>query len=119
NAYNGIYCNHISCAENINSFLEVSPHTSKLIAIDDVNLLDTQGQEALFKLYNRWREIGRAVNGFTIITSGNQSATSLDLRVDLRTRIAWDLSFRLHNLSDEERLYALREQAKELGMNLT
>src|SRR3546814_7790214 len=41
------------------------------------------------------------------------------LREDLRTRLGWDLVFRLELLSDEDRVQALRTRAGERGLQLS
>ena len=42
----------------------------------------------------------------------------MPLREDLRTRLGWDLVFRLDPLSDADKLAALSAQAAERGMHL-
>jgi DnaA family protein len=90
-----------------------------LVAIDDVQLLDTEGQAALFTLYNRWREVASTDYGFALILAGDRAPLAMPLREDLRTRLGWDLVFRLDPLSDEDRAHALRKRAGERGLELS
>lgn len=91
----------------------------KLIAVDDVQLLDDNGQAALFALYNRWRELAAGRHAFSLILSGDRSPLTMPLREDLRTRLGWDLVFRLELLSDQDRAEALKTRANERGLQLS
>src|SRR4051794_27754761 len=42
----------------------------RLVAIDNVELLDEHGQAALFALYNRWREVAATRQGFALVLAG-------------------------------------------------
>lgn len=95
---------------------EQPPH--RLIAIDNVDGLDAAGQADLFTLYNQWRQQAGTPHAFALITAGNQAPRALSLREDVRTRLAWDLVFRLHLLTDNERAYALQSRAESLGLVL-
>lgn len=90
----------------------------RLLAIDDVEQLDTQGQAALFRLYNRWRESASSADAFILVLAGDHAPMATPLREDVRTRLGWDLSFRLHLLSDEDRAQALRVRAQGRGLEL-
>lgn len=89
------------------------------VAVDDVDQLDASGQAALFALFNRWRTAGAGPAGFAILCAGPCAPRALGLREDLRTRLAWDLVFRLEQLSDAQRLQALRERAQQRGLTLS
>ena len=91
----------------------------RLIAIDDVQHLDDAGQAALFALYNRWREVAATGKGYALVLSGDRSPLAMPVREDLRTRLGWDLVFRLEPLSDDERAEALRKRADERGLQLS
>ncbi|MFA5490527.1 MAG: DnaA regulatory inactivator Hda [Candidimonas sp.] len=90
-----------------------------LIAIDDVQHLDDDGQAALFTLYNRWRELAADPQGFALVLTGDRSPLAMPVREDLRTRLGWDLVYRLELLSDEDRAQALRTRAQERGLQLS
>lgn len=91
----------------------------QLVAIDNVELLDDAGQAALFALYNRWREAGSGHQGFALVLAGDRAPIAMPLREDLRTRLGWDLVFRLQLLSDQDRAQALATRARERGSSLT
>ncbi|WP_442596255.1 DnaA regulatory inactivator Hda [Parapusillimonas sp. JC17] len=91
----------------------------RLVAIDDVQLLNADGQAALFTLYNRWREVASTEQGFALILAGDRAPLAMPLREDLRTRLGWDLVFRLDPLSDDDRAHALRKRAGDRGLELS
>lgn len=84
-----------------------------LIAIDNVELLDNAAQIKLFNLINRVREErGR------LLAAGSAPPPLLPLREDLTTRLAWNLVYQVHPLSDADKLYALTQIARERGFEL-
>lgn len=91
----------------------------RLVAVDNVELLDDSGQSALFALYNRWREVATTRHGFALVLAGDRAPLSMPLREDVRTRLGWDLVFRLQLLSDEDRAQALTTRANERGLSLS
>lgn len=91
----------------------------RLVAVDDVQDLDAEGQAALFTLYNRWRESAATRHAFTLVLAGDRSPLAMDVREDLRTRLGWDLVFRLEQLTDEERAQALCSRAAQRGLDLS
>ncbi|CAM5438271.1 DnaA regulatory inactivator Hda [Eoetvoesiella caeni] len=90
-----------------------------LAAVDDVHLLDEPAQAELFALYNRWRETAASDKAFALLVAGDRAPLAMPLREDLRTRLGWDLVFRLEQLSDDDRANALRTQAGERGLQLS
>ncbi len=90
-----------------------------LVAVDDVETLDAEGQAALFALYNRWREMAATRHAFSLVLAGDRAPLNMNVREDLRTRLGWDLVFRLEQLSDEERARALHARAAERGLDLS
>lgn len=88
------------------------------VAVDDVHRLDEAGQAALFALFNRWRTVAATPAAFALLTAGERAPRAMQLREDLRTRLGWDLVFRLAQLSDAERSAALRDRARERGVHL-
>jgi DnaA family protein len=91
----------------------------RMIAIDDVEQLGQAGQAGVFALYNRWREVASTAHAFSLALAGAQSPLAMPVREDLRTRLGWDLVFRLELLSDENRAQALRTRAHERGLELS
>ena len=89
-----------------------------VIAVDDVHNMDETRQAGLFALYNRWRECAATNRAFALAVAGDRAPISMPLREDLRTRLGWDLVFRLDPLSDADKLAALSAQATERGLQL-
>lgn len=87
----------------------------KLYLIDDCNKLDSKQQIAVFNLFN---QINGNKGSFLIVT-GNASAIHLPLREDLRSRLAWGLSYLLKPLEDKDKITAILKRADERGMKFT
>ena len=85
-----------------------------LCAVDDVHLLGTEAQIALFNLHNRIHAGSGA-----LIASGNAAPAQLALRADLVTRLASGLVYQVHGLDDEEKSAALRRHADARGFRLS
>lgn len=92
---------------------------TRLIAVDDVQSLGSDGQAALFALYNRWRESASTQSAFALVLAGDSAPLNMQVREDLRTRLGWDLVYRLEQLSDDERAQALHARAAERGLELS
>ena len=82
-------------------------------AVDNVEALSAAGQIALFNLFNRLR-----ASGGRLLTAASLPPQQLALREDLRTRLGSGLIFRLHPLTDEEKLTALAAQAEARALRL-
>ena len=83
------------------------------VALDDIDRLDAEAQEAAFHLYNAMRE-----RGGVLVASGNAPPVQMTLREDLVTRLGWGLVFRVHALSDAEKAETLADRAEALGFPL-
>jgi DnaA family protein len=83
------------------------------VAVDDVQRLSGEGQEALFHLYNRIREGGGA-----LVAAGDAAPSRLGLRQDLTTRLGWGLVYQVHGLTDEEKAQVLERHAAARGFTL-
>ena len=83
------------------------------VALDDVDRLGAGAQEAAFHLYNALRE-----RGGMLVASGGAPPVQLTLREDLVTRLGWGLVYRVHVLSDAEKVAALIEHAAARGFPL-
>jgi DnaA family protein len=116
---NAVYVNAPQAAHQIKEMALSNTHPEQLIAVDNVDQLHEQGQAALFALYNRWRESASAEQAFSLVAAGRQSPLASTLREDLRTRLGWDLVFRLNLLSDADRAHALKTRAAERGLTLS
>ncbi|CAM5217441.1 DnaA family protein OS=Castellaniella defragrans OX=75697 GN=HNR28_001359 PE=4 SV=1 [Castellaniella defragrans] len=90
-----------------------------LVAVDDVGDLNDDAQAALFALFNRWRAAATTPGAFALLTAGDRAPLTMPLREDLRTRLGWDLVYRLEQLTDEERTQALQDRALSRGLKLS
>lgn len=87
---------------------------AQLVVVDDVDCLDAAAQIALFNLHNRIRAGSGA-----LVTSGNAAPAQLELRADLKTRLAAGLVYQVHGLNDEEKTAALVQHAAARGFRLS
>jgi DnaA family protein len=103
-------------AETINADNATLDATSNitLYLLDDCDRLDPDAQIAVFALFNRLRDGGRA-----LIATGSIPPLQLTLREDLRTRLGWGLIYQLHELTDAEKIDALTDAAMERGLTLS
>ena len=82
-------------------------------AVDNVGALDANGQITLFNLFNYLR-----ATGGRLLTTASLPPRQLPLREDLRTRLGSGLIYRLHPLSDSEKVSALKAQAAARALPL-
>ena len=90
--------------------------SQQLIAIDDIQAMQPEQLAGVFALYNHWRESSSSSNAFALAVTGDRSASAMDMREDLRTRLGWDLVFRLSPLSDEDKREALQSYTEKKGL---
>jgi DnaA family protein len=89
---------------------------AQLLCLDDIDAVtaDAQWCEQLFHLCNRALAASRK-----IVVSAVQPPALLDCALeDLRSRLAWGGSFRLHELDDDGRRLLLQTRARERGFEL-
>ncbi len=87
-----------------------------LIAFDDVDCLAGRDdwEQALFHLFNR-----AAPRGTRLLFSAGAAATRAGFRLpDLRSRLAWGITYRLRPLDDEQRQTLLRTLAARRGLEM-
>lgn len=84
------------------------------IAIGNVEFLDAASQEVLFDFFNRIRQ---SKHGALFITSEMPPA-QLPLREDVCSRMGFCLTYRLENLSDDEKIAALNQVAQKLQLHI-
>lgn len=87
---------------------------SDQLAIDNVDLLNADGQIALFALFNQIK-----LAGGQLLTAAIQPPAHLALREDLRTRLGSGLIYRLQPLTDAEKAEAIAAQARERALKLS
>lgn len=87
-----------------------------LICIDNVEAVagNRKWEEALFHLYNRIRQEGN-----TLIVGANAAPRQLTIQLpDLVSRLSWGAVFQVAELSDEEKIMAIRMRAGLRGIQL-
>ncbi len=89
-----------------------------LLAVDDLHLMNEAKLGALFGIYNRWRESSASTHAMSLVVAANQPPHLMPIREDLRTRLGWDLVFRLDALTDADKMDALARQAAERSLPL-
>ena len=99
--------------------LTVDQSGAEIVAVDDIQEMTGDQQAAVFALYNRWRELAATDQSFGLVVTGDRAPMMMSLREDLRTRLGWDLVFRLEPLSDEEKLEAISAYALRRGLPLS
>ena len=84
------------------------------LTVDDVDHLNASAQIDLFNLYNHIRDEGHAL----MLVCGSATPARLTLRKDLVTRLGWGLVYQVHELSDEEKIQAMKSHAASRGFDL-
>lgn len=85
-----------------------------LVTADDVESLEPAAQQQLFAAINAARD-----GGAPVLAAGARAPAGLDLREDLRTRLAWGLVYQLRPLGDAEKAEHLRAEAGRRGLRLS
>lgn len=109
----GIRCRYLSPHHALSDF--IFDPSCQLYTVDDVELLDEARQIAVFSLYNEVRAHVRTA----IVVAGSQAPLAMPVREDLRTRLGWGLVYQLAPLSDEDKMAALVQAARERGLQLS
>jgi DnaA-homolog protein len=103
---------YIGTGANAGAFQFTSEVT--LYLIDDCEKLSPEAQIAAFGLFNQVRE-----NGVALVAAGSVAPAVLPVREDLRTRLGWGLIYRVHGLTDDEKIAALTQAADARGLALS
>jgi len=85
-----------------------------LYLLDDCEKLSALAQIDAFALFNEIR-----ANHAFMVCSGAVAPAVLPVREDLRTRMGWGLIYRLHSLTDDEKIAALTTAAAARGLTLS
>ncbi|PIJ51597.1 DnaA regulatory inactivator Hda [Erwinia sp. OLTSP20] len=88
-----------------------------LVCIDNIECIagDDAWEMAIFNLYNRIQESGRA----RLIITGDRPPRQLNLTLaDLASRLDWGQIYRLQPLSDDDKVQALQLRARQRGFEL-
>ncbi len=83
--------------------------------IDDAQKLDHAAGLGLFSLVN-WSRLSPSI---ALLVTGDAAPASLDLKPELRSRLAWGLVYELAPLGDDDKALALRTLANERGIKLS
>ena len=102
------------CLGRAGAVPEFTP-AARLYLVDDADALNEAGQARFFRLVNEIRGVPDA----RLASAGAAPPARLDLREDVRTRLAWGLVYQLHALSDVEKAQALLAHAGSRGIVLT
>lgn len=89
----------------------------EVVCFDNIDAIagHVDWEQQFFNFYNRHRD-----NGYKLILSSRCPPNWLTIELpDLKTRLNWGLTLKLHELSDEEMILALSFRAKQLGFELT
>jgi len=87
-------------------------HASQRVYVaDDVQALDADGQARLFGLQN----LVRQNPGSFLLTAADLPPARLELREDVRTRLAWGLVFALRPIAEPDQAAALAAYARSRG----
>src|SRR3954466_6058235 len=87
---------------------------ASLVIADDVAALDAEAQQRLFNAINAARD-GRAAG----LAAGPPAPAALELRADLRSRLAWGLVYQLKPLAEAEKRRHLQAEARRRGLTLS
>jgi DnaA family protein len=97
--------------------LEATRHAAArpgLVTADDVERLDDAGQVLLFNRINEARESDGCV-----LAAGPCPPALLELRAELRSRLAWGLVYQMQPLSDAQKAVTLHAEAARRGLRIT
>lgn len=84
------------------------------VAIDQIEKLNDAEQATLFYIFNHFRN---SKHGHLLL-SADTPPSKLQLREDLRTRMAYCLAYEVKSLSSEEKIAALTNMAKTRQLNI-
>ena len=91
--------------------LFIHDEDTTLYLLDDCHRLSPDRQVAAFSLFNDIHE-----NEDFLVVSGSAPSSALSVRDDLRSRLSWCINYRVHSLTDEEKIMALKQLTQEKGI---
>lgn len=87
-----------------------------LVCLDDIHSISSQSiwEEALFHAFNQIK-----ATGTRLLIAAESSPLNLNIKLpDLKSRLAWGITYQLHSLNDDDKLNALILRAKMRGLTL-
>ena len=87
---------------------------SSLLLVDDVHLRTDSDQYFIFDWYNELK-----ANHGALVVAGDKPPSALNIRADLLTRLGWGLVYRVHELTDSQKLEAMVKYSLERGFYLS
>ncbi|CAG9178760.1 DnaA regulatory inactivator Hda [Cupriavidus pampae] len=111
--HTGLNCRYLSPHHALADF--IFDPSCQLYTVDDVELLDEARQIAVFSLYNEVRAHVRTA----LVVAGGAAPRVMPVREDLRTRLGWGLVYQVASLSDQDKMAALIQAARERGLQLS
>jgi len=99
----------------LNEKLSQKRQLPQVCLVDGVDLLDADEQNVLFRLQLESKDQADVF----LFCAGSSSALTLNLREDIRSRLSWGLNFELSVLSDDQKMEALHQAARERGISLS
>ncbi|MGY8525948.1 DnaA regulatory inactivator Hda [Paracidovorax citrulli] len=109
----GLQCRYLSPHHALADY--VFDPACQLYTVDDVELLDEARQIGVFSLINEVRAHGRTA----IVSAGAFAPLSMPVREDVRTRLGWGLVYQLAPLSDDDKMAAVLQAARERGLQFS
>lgn len=88
-----------------------------LLCLDDAQLISSNSclEEKLFYLFNNIR-----AKKHKLIIAANLPPNSLKIQLpDLKSRMAWGITYHLHELTEQEKIEALMMRAMQIGLQLS
>lgn len=88
-----------------------------LICLDDIQCIagNEHWEEALFGFYNRIKDANKV-----LVVASNSSVNALPIELpDLKSRLAWGVSYNIKPLNDDDKQVFLQTKAKERGITLS
>ncbi|MGD9593127.1 MAG: DnaA regulatory inactivator Hda [Candidatus Berkiella sp.] len=88
-----------------------------VVCIDDIDAIsgDSAWEEALFHLYNRLK----ALNHHLVVAALSPPALLSIQLADLKSRLAWGITYHIQPLDDDQLVAALQLRAKQRGLELS
>ena len=89
----------------------------RVICLDNIDAIAglADWEEALFHCFNRLRD----AEDCRLLITGNAASAQLAIQLaDLKSRLAWGVTYKVQALSDEDKPHALQLHAKARGLNM-